>query len=134
MRSLDPFSEKEIEVRIPGCIILVILIIVLLLLGDGCVSHQVTTRGQVYSVTGTYNVYEADCATVQYIYLQYGGNQRITVSACTVWAKEGKRQIWYCTQEGLKEELYNIQSYRNLINAHKYDERKWLQIVPPIGR
>lgn len=131
---LDPFGDYQKAPRTIGFIIIGIIIVLILLFSDGCVSPQVITRGQVYSVTGTYNVYEADCGTVQYMHQYYGGNPRITVSACTIWTKEGKRQIWYCTQEGLEEELHNIQSYRNLINAHKYDERKWLQIVPPIGK
>lgn len=126
---LDPYDNCSRGFRVFGWLILaVVLLIALVFFTEGCTplvgGHQVITKEQVYSPTGTYNVYDADCATVQSKYLQYGGNPRMTVEACTVWTKEGRREIWYCTERGWEEELFNVRSYRNLIRAHRYDERR----------
>ena len=80
----------------------------------GCCNYSARVVGQTQSMTGKYRLIKTTPRVVQEVFEGFGGDPRLEVDACTVWCRG---EIWYCTERGLRAELRNIQSYRNLREA-----------------
>lgn len=92
--------------------------------------YEATMGGYVNSPTGRYLVIKATPITVQHIWESIAPKDRclMRVEAFTDWKR---KQIWYCTEWGLSQELRNIQSYRNLTEAAKRDLRTAFPLIQP---
>lgn len=88
----SPYNRDPNSRRI--CFFIGVMIIIALAIGtlflDGCAicppigGYEFTIQGYANSPTGRYLIVEADPATVQHMFLHYGGNPRITVEGCTI--------------------------------------------------
>lgn len=104
-----------------------VTILALFSLLTGCAmlgqTYEATIEGYVNSPTGEYLVIKANQMTVQDIWESVAPKDRchLKVEAFTDWKK---KQIWYWTKHGLKQELYNIKSYRNMMEAAGRDRKE----------
>lgn len=142
MNYLDPYDEPGKGCRVVGWFILAVLIIVVLLFLDGCITTQVkwertytaTTKRFVDSLTGRYMIVEANCITIQHMWKSVAPDELKHLDR-VAFTRLDTMQIWYCTEAGLKEELHNIQSYRNLMEAAHQDYRDAFPLIqPPMRR